>query len=301
VDLPEGVGGGGFATYWPLATGSRARITEAQGGPYSHFTIYPHDAIDLGLASGTELRAGFTGVVARVNRGCQVGARSCGAGYGNYVYLKAADGTCAVLGHMSRIDVDPGQQVPRYALLGLSGDTGNSTGPHLHYDRVDCSTNRSLPWSPLEGGSLAEGATITSANTPEDPEPPAPTPAATTTPEPTAPVASRPVVSDPVVSHPVVIPPPTLSETTGGVTHTWTDPGSAGGSAGPIIAPASTVQIACRLTGFRVADGNTWWYRIASSPWDGAFYASADAFYNNGSTSGSLVGTPLVDTRVPTC
>jgi hypothetical protein len=61
------------------------------------------------------------------------------------------------------------------------------------------------------------------------------------------------------------------------------------------------VQIACRLTGFRVADGNTWWYRIATSPWNGAFYASADAFYNNGSMSGSLIGTPFVDTRVPPC
>ncbi len=55
------------------------------------------------------------------------------------------------------------------------------------------------------------------------------------------------------------------------------------------------------LQGFRVADGNTWWYRIASSPWNGAFYASADAFYNNGQTSGSLHGTPFVDVNVANC
>jgi hypothetical protein len=53
--------------------------------------------------------------------------------------------------------------------------------------------------------------------------------------------------------------------------------------------------------GFRVADGNTWWYRIASGPWNGAFYVSADAFYNNGQTSGSLIGTPFVDPAVPDC
>jgi hypothetical protein len=36
--------------------------------------------------------------------------------------------------------------------------------------------------------------------------------------------------------------------------------------------------------GFKVADGNTWWSRIASAPWDNNFYVSADAFYNDGQT-----------------
>jgi hypothetical protein len=57
----------------------------------------------------------------------------------------------------------------------------------------------------------------------------------------------------------------------------------------------------CRVQGFRVADGDTRWYRIGSSPWSGAYYASADAFYNNGQTSGSLVGTPFVDPNVAGC
>jgi hypothetical protein len=55
------------------------------------------------------------------------------------------------------------------------------------------------------------------------------------------------------------------------------------------------------VRGFKVADGDTWWYKIASSPWNGAYYASADAFYNNGQTSGSLVGTPFVDNNVANC
>jgi hypothetical protein len=97
-------------------------------------------------------------------------------------------------------------------------------------------------------------------------------------------------------------PIPTLyNETTGGVTHTWTDYQNAGGTQGATIASNQTVQIACRTTGFKVADGNTWWYRIASSPWSGAYWASADAFYNNGATSGSLVGTPFFDPAVPLC
>ena len=96
-------------------------------------------------------------------------------------------------------------------------------------------------------------------------------------------------------------PPATHAETTGGVTHTWTNYTNAGGTEGPSIPSNATVQIACALTGFRVEDGNTWWYRIASSPWNGTFYASADAFYNNGQTSGSLLGTPFVDPAVPGC
>ena len=91
------------------------------------------------------------------------------------------------------------------------------------------------------------------------------------------------------------------NETTGGVANTWTDYTSAGGSAGPQIGANQTVVIACKLTGFRVADGNTWWYRIASAPWSGNYYVSADAFYNNGATSGSLIGTPFVDPAVPDC
>ena len=85
------------------------------------------------------------------------------------------------------------------------------------------------------------------------------------------------------------------------MTHTWTNYSNAGGNQGPSIATSQTVQIACKVTGFRVADGDTWWYRIASSPWSGAYYASADAFYNNGQTSGSLHGTPFVDNAVPSC
>jgi hypothetical protein len=96
-------------------------------------------------------------------------------------------------------------------------------------------------------------------------------------------------------------PARTWSETTGGVAHTWTNHTNAGGTQGPSIGSNQTVQIACKLQGFRVADGNTWWYRIAQAPWNNQFYVSADAFYNNGATSGSLRGTPFVDPAVGDC
>ncbi len=96
-------------------------------------------------------------------------------------------------------------------------------------------------------------------------------------------------------------PPTTYAETTGGEAHTWSNYANAGGTQGPTIGGYATVQIACAITGFAVADGNTWWYKIASTPWNDQFYVSADAFYNNGSTSGTLKGTPFVDTAVPPC
>ena len=100
-------------------------------------------------------------------------------------------------------------------------------------------------------------------------------------------------------------PPPataaTYVETTGGVVHTFTDYLNAGGTQGQSIGSNVSVAVSCRLTGMAVADGNTWWYRLASSPWNGSFYASADAFYNNGQTSGSLANTPFVDSAVPLC
>jgi serine/threonine protein kinase len=95
--------------------------------------------------------------------------------------------------------------------------------------------------------------------------------------------------------------PPVYYETAGGVSHTWSDYQDAGGNQGPEIGANQTVTIACKVTGFKVADGNTWWYQIAQSPWSNQYYVSADAFYNNGATSGSLQGTPFVDPNVPNC
>ncbi len=132
------------------------------------------------------------------------------------------------------------------------------------------------------------------------PSPPAPPSASTPPPAVPAPgeVATPTEVSTPA---PVSAPPPTYSETSGSVVHTWSDYADAGGSEGPEMPSNDTVQIACKINGFTVADGNTWWYRIASSPWNDAYYGSADAFYNNGATSGSLLGTPFVDPGVPGC
>jgi hypothetical protein len=99
-----------------------------------------------------------------------------------------------------------------------------------------------------------------------------------------------------------VVPPNGHTETaSAGGASTFTNFANAGGTVGPRVAAYQTIQVACKVMGFKVADGNPWWYRVASSPWNGAYYASADSFYNNGETSGSLLGTPWVDPNVPNC
>jgi hypothetical protein len=95
--------------------------------------------------------------------------------------------------------------------------------------------------------------------------------------------------------------PATYSETSGSIVHTWTDSADAGGTEGPFIPSNSTIQATCKVMGFTVEDGNPWWYQVASGQWSNNYFASADAFYNDGATSGSLKGTPFVDPSVPTC
>ncbi len=115
-----------------------------------------------------------------------------------------------------------------------------------------------------------------------------------------------PAPTSPEVSHIEPLPekkalPPNHLETPGGIVHTWSDYVDAGGQEGASIPAYFTVEIACKVSGFTVQDGNQWWYRIASPPWSGSYYGSADAFYNDGATSGSLAGTPFVDPAVPSC
>lgn len=136
-----------------------------------------------------------------------------------------------------------------------------------------------------------------------------PPPAATVPPvvppnSPPQPPTNAPPPAPIVTDAPVVLPPTPANyyeiAGTGSGSGTFTDNTNAGGP-GPRIDPGATVQVTCRTQGFAVADGNTWWYLIASSPWSNQYWAPADNFYNNGQGSGTLAGTPFVDEAVPSC
>lgn len=86
----------------------------------------PHTGIDFAMLEGTELRAIGDSIVERV---VDYGGENIGKG----VILKLEDGTRAIYGHMSDIDVQQGAVLKAGDLLGESGNTGLSSGPHLHF------------------------------------------------------------------------------------------------------------------------------------------------------------------------
>lgn len=89
-----------------------------------------HTGIDFSLQEGTPLKSIFDGVVEKV---VDYGGENIGKG----VLVKFSDGTTGIYGHMSRILVEEGDKVAEGQTLGLSGNTGYSTGPHLHFGLKD--------------------------------------------------------------------------------------------------------------------------------------------------------------------
>ncbi|MEV6212411.1 M23 family metallopeptidase [Kitasatospora sp. NPDC051914] len=84
-----------------------------------------HTGVDFAVRTGTPLVA--------VGNATVVSAGWAGA-YGNQVVLKLADGHFAQYAHLSKLGVHAGQKVKAGDRVGLSGSTGNSTGPHLHFE-----------------------------------------------------------------------------------------------------------------------------------------------------------------------
>lgn len=85
-----------------------------------------HQGIDIGAAYGTNVLASKSGTVLLA---CWYG------GYGNCVIIQhGSGGYYTTYGHMSRILVEAGQEVSQGQVIGLCGSTGNSTGPHIHFE-----------------------------------------------------------------------------------------------------------------------------------------------------------------------
>ncbi|MCB0642388.1 MAG: peptidoglycan DD-metalloendopeptidase family protein [Phaeodactylibacter sp.] len=87
-----------------------------------------HTGIDFTAPYGTPIQATGDGVVANVLRK--------GSGYGHHVIIDHGYGYQTLYGHMSRIDVKPGQKVKKGQQIGLVGSTGTSTAPHCHYEVI---------------------------------------------------------------------------------------------------------------------------------------------------------------------
>ncbi|MFE7318203.1 M23 family metallopeptidase [Streptomyces sp. NPDC057555] len=95
----------------------------------SHWA-HKHSGQDFVVPTGTKVKAVHQGTV--VKAGPNGGGD--GPAYGNAIVIKHPNGMYTQYAHLSQIQVHVGQQVSTGQQIGLSGSTGNSTGPHLHFE-----------------------------------------------------------------------------------------------------------------------------------------------------------------------
>jgi len=123
------LGGGNGQFVWP----ERGVISQGFGcTPYS-FEPYDPDCPQKHFHSGIDIAAPYgTNVVAADSGIAYLFVSSYG--YGNHVIILHANGWTSVYGHLSGFAVADGQPVARGQLIGYEGSSGNSTGPHLHFE-----------------------------------------------------------------------------------------------------------------------------------------------------------------------
>lgn len=130
-------------------------------------------AYDFAMPVGTTLRAMRAGQVLRTRMvstpgdGCYDGGGSSCANYANTVEVRHSDGTVALYMHLSSIGVAKGEDVAQGAVVGKSGNSGWSTGPHLHTQlQEDCGIwwCQSIPFKFVEDTSVSAGTSVTSQN-----------------------------------------------------------------------------------------------------------------------------------------
>lgn len=104
--------------------------------PAGHKTqgIHGYNGVDYGAPVGTPVYAAAEGtvIVSRFTTGyC---GRYCGGGYGNYIVIEHPNGTQTLYGHLSAVYTQFGVHVDKGQWIGEVGNTGKSTGPHLHFE-----------------------------------------------------------------------------------------------------------------------------------------------------------------------
>jgi murein DD-endopeptidase MepM/ murein hydrolase activator NlpD len=114
----------------PVANNDLKKV--ASGFGYRTHPIYKihhfHTGLDFTASIGTEIYATGNGRVIKVESDYR--------GYGNHVIIEHGYGYQTLYAHMSKFAVRPGQSVKRGDLIGYVGNSGTSTGPHLHYEVI---------------------------------------------------------------------------------------------------------------------------------------------------------------------
>lgn len=103
--------------------------------PYRH--LFEHSGIDIPVRSGTPITSPAPGYIAWTRKGTS---------YGNYIMVIHPGGLATLYAHLSSFNVKPDQFVRRGDVIGYSGNTGLSTGPHLHFEV----RKEGIPTNPLD-------------------------------------------------------------------------------------------------------------------------------------------------------
>jgi murein DD-endopeptidase MepM/ murein hydrolase activator NlpD len=120
-------------------------VTSGFGPRWSSF----HYGVDIAAPIGTTTVAARAGTVGRVVPTCPPTVRSdpCGGGFGNYVTIVHSDGMASLYAHLSTVVVAVGERVATGQVIGATGNSGNSLGPHLHLEVWSASGTRLDPCS----------------------------------------------------------------------------------------------------------------------------------------------------------
>lgn len=153
-----GGGGGGARFKLPFPAGASYRINQ---GPAEHaagaYPEYNRNAVDFGMGSGSTVVASAGGTV------YSEGYDSTGS---ITILIDHGDNLCTQYAHLSKTVINKGQQVSQGQYIGNSGQTGISTGPHLHWNIVYCNTrlSRETPNTVENGTTYRVGTMATSQN-----------------------------------------------------------------------------------------------------------------------------------------
>lgn len=113
----------------------------ADHGGYKGLGPLGGNSVDMACPTGTRVQAVAPGIIFGTGEGCKDGDKKCNGGMGNYVIVKHDQGNgkpwYAIYMHLSKVDVKGGQSVDGRQQVGLTGNTGYSTGAHLHFETVN--------------------------------------------------------------------------------------------------------------------------------------------------------------------
>ncbi len=99
---------------------------------------YPHRGTNIGVQEYTPVLASMSGVVSLVDTTVNYNTAKLNDGsYGIHVKIVLYTGETVIYAHLSSVCVSVGQKVSTGDVIAYSGNTGNSTGPHLHYEVND--------------------------------------------------------------------------------------------------------------------------------------------------------------------